>query len=199
MPKADYVKFRSEWIKEAVSVDPELLLRINNVRAQLRQCGWIGAHPDGTGFGNLSLRINKGERFLITGSATGHLQELGAGHLALVEKADIDQHFVVCRGMTVASSESLTHAACYRSDPEIRAVIHIHSRKRWKALRNVLPATPEDAAFGTPAMAFSIAETISESGKKQGIIVMGGHPDGLVAYGGSLESVFSLLQDPFGD
>ncbi|MDZ7796945.1 MAG: class II aldolase/adducin family protein [Candidatus Marinimicrobia bacterium] len=87
---------------------------------------------------NISLRRNDDKQFLITGSATGHLYRLKSEHLALVGKADMENNAVVCRGLMIAYSESLSHAACYHGNAEIKAVIHVHSRLLWEKYRHDL-------------------------------------------------------------
>ncbi len=153
-------------------------------RQELFAAGLVGADPvTGIGFGNVSLRIGDGGAFLITGSQTGHLPELTAADLSLVDATDLATNRVQCRGLKPASSESLSHAALYRCWPQVHAVIHVHNHALWERLRNRLPTTPEDVPYGTPAMAEAIARAAAAPA---GVLVMGGHQDGLLAYGPSL-------------
>ena len=49
------------------------------------------------------------------------------------------------------------------------------------------PTTNPDFSFGTPEIAFDIARVIEEKGNvDKGIIVMGGHPEGILYYGKNL-------------
>jgi len=193
MSPQDYVKFNARWIREDIPVDNAVLENLNRVRRLLMSRNLLGALPDGTGFGNISLRRDERGRFLITGSATGHLETLESRHLALVEAADMEHNHVVCRGSTLASSESLSHAACYRGKAGIKAVIHVHSHERWEACRRDHPVTPEHAAFGTPELALSIRSIVKNMNAERGLIVLGGHPEGLLAYGPGLRQAADLL------
>ncbi|MFO7840815.1 MAG: class II aldolase/adducin family protein [Fidelibacterota bacterium] len=193
MQKERYVKFRAEWDNTPVEADHLLMKHINRVRSELIARGWLGSLPDGTGFGNISLRPDETGKFLITGSKTGHLKQLGAQHISSVEKTDITNNRLFCRGLTIASSEALSHAACYRSNPHINAVIHIHSRELWLNYLNKIPTTDQNAVFGTPAIALSIARIVKKRIANYGLIVMGGHPDGLIAYGKNLKTAVTIL------
>jgi hypothetical protein len=154
--------------------------------------GMIGALPDGSGYGNISLRM-RDNTFVITASATGQLKTLDMSALALVESADIAENRIVCRGLRIASSESLSHAACYQSNSSITTVIHIHHAELWKKYYPELPRTKHSAACGTVAMAQSIAEIVRRNALSRGRILMGGHPDGLLAYGDDPDTALGLL------
>ena len=99
-----------------------------------------------------------------------------------------------CRGRVQASSESLSHAAVYVNDPTARAVIHVHHLKRWEALRDRVPTTDHAAEAGTPQMAWAIEELFRKSGVKEGgFFVMGGHREGLMAFGPSVAEAAERL------
>jgi ribulose-5-phosphate 4-epimerase/fuculose-1-phosphate aldolase len=189
-------------------------------RTKLRASGLIGACPDGIGFGNLSVAVEspgegapgrigsareterQAERrpFLITGSGTGGLAELDASHYALVTDYHIEENSVACRGLTRASSESLSHAAVYAACPDAGAVFHIHSEALWKRWRGVLPTTEAALAYGTPEIALALGRLARELGhaspggpahRSHMTIVMGGHRDGLIQIGRSLDEAGS--------
>jgi len=192
MPLESYVKFRAEWQRSPISPDPRDLQIINRIRRSLKERGMIGALADGCGYGNISLRLLD-NTFLITASATGHLKMLDMSALALVESADIAKNSIVCRGLRIASSESLSHAACYQSNPFISAVIHIHHAELWKRYYSELPCTEVSAAYGTVEMAKNIAEIVCRNTLPRGRILMGGHPDGLLSYADEPDTALNLL------
>jgi ribulose-5-phosphate 4-epimerase/fuculose-1-phosphate aldolase len=181
-----YIKYQCNWIQEQV-IKPEQIQEINKWRCLLMKQGFIGMYDNGIGFGNISMRMNE-NIFMISGSATGGIKELTANHYALVTDYNIANNQLTCKGMTTASSESLTHAAIYACSKETNAVIHIHHKEKWKSLLH-LPATTDPLiAYGTPDMAFAIQKIIKQD--KVGtskIVVMGGHEEGLIAYGKTLE------------
>jgi len=62
----------------------------------------------------------------ITGSATGGLPELTPTDCVRVVAYDFARNWLRYEGAAIPSSESLTHAAVYESDPSTSAVIHCH-------------------------------------------------------------------------
>lgn len=164
----------------------------------LRRTGLIGQAPeryDGYAWGNLSVRVGpatagRGRRaFLITGSQTSGLSDFGMGDCALVERWDTSANRVTSRGRSQPSSEALSHAAVYDSAPHVRAVDHAHSPVLWQAARSLrLPSTDRSAATGTPAMARAI-EQCWRSGvfAERRILTMGGHEDGVLTCGRTVE------------
>lgn len=181
------IKFRCEWIREAIAVDPGVLADFCHWRSRLRQAGLVGADPDGTGFGNLSVRREK-HTFLITGSGTGGLAELDSSHFALVTRCSLEDNTVACRGLTRASSESMSHAAVYAARTDAGAVIHIHSEALWRECLNELPATDSALEYGTPELAVALQRLVRDLGDRNvKSVVMGGHPGGLLIFGPDLD------------
>jgi L-ribulose-5-phosphate 4-epimerase len=177
-----YVQFRCEWERggpPAAAVVAELV----RWRDRLYRLGLIGVYPDGIGYGNLSARL-AGEAFVISGTATGRLEAVGPEHFTEVVDYDIAANRLRCRGPVEASSESLSHAAVYRADPAAGAVVHVHHPGLWERLRGSAPTTDPAAEAGTPGMAWAIEELLRRFGvRRYGLFVMGGHRDGLVAFG----------------
>jgi L-ribulose-5-phosphate 4-epimerase len=181
-----YIKYHCDWIQEQV-LKPEQIHEINKWRSMLMMKGLIGMYDNGIGFGNISMRIDE-HTFMISGSATGGIKELTTDHYALVTDFNLAHNQLTCKGMTTASSESLTHAAIYACSKETDAVVHIHHKEKWSNLLHQAATTDSSIAYGTPEMAFAIQKLIIED--KVGpsrIIVMGGHEEGLIAYGKTLE------------
>jgi hypothetical protein len=162
---------------------PELLAW----RGRLRALELIGADSQGIGYGNLSIRLYASPRFLITGSQSSGLLEVDQRHFARVTVVDLDRNFLRSTGETPPSSEALTHAALYQVNGSIRAVVHVHSSAIWEACRHRLPTTKDDVPYGTPEMAYEMIRLHKRSAiGGLGVVVMGGHQDGLIAFGPSL-------------
>ena len=192
-----YIQFRCDWTPADPPVVPAALL---DCRERLHRLGLIGVYPDGIGFGNVSVKFPKSgqeghaPRFLISGTATGSLPTLGPEHFAEVTAFDFASNSLSCRGPVKASSESLSHAAVYANDPTAQAVIHAHHLTRWEALRDRVPTTDRAAEAGTPHMARAIEELLGTPGVKEGgFFVMGGHREGLMAFGPSVAEAAERL------
>jgi hypothetical protein len=177
---------------------------ISSWRTILHALSLIGADPqryDGYGFGNISARIGapsspRGHRsFLITGTQTGKLATLDPQHYARVDRYDFVKNAVVSQGECEPSSEAMTHGALYDISPAVRAVIHAHSPtifEAGKALR--LPTTPNEVGYGTPQMARSVQSLMSQSALwEKRLLIMGGHQDGVVAFGRSMAEAGQAL------
>jgi ribulose-5-phosphate 4-epimerase/fuculose-1-phosphate aldolase len=159
----------------------------------------IGRDPErygGYAFGNMSVRGEAGG-FIVSGTQTGGLARLQPQHYAEVTDYDIDANRVRSHGPIQPSSECMTHAAVYASDPAIQAVIHVHSPELWQACERLyLRSTAREIGYGTPAMAHAVADIIQSScHPQQGILCMGGHEDGVIAWGESVEQAGTLLLD----
>jgi len=164
------------------------IAKLNSWRTILRKLRLIGATPDrydGYGFGNLSQRTERG--FLITGSQTGDIEDLTLDHYAEVLQADPQTNHVVSVGRIQPSSESLTHAAVYRAEPNIDAVFHVHCPVLW---RKEKVTTPAHIRYGTPEMAQAVTALINS---ESGVFSMLGHEDGVVSYGTDCDQAGLLL------
>jgi len=167
---------------------------LNKYRRQLLRLGAVGIDRNGVGFGNLSVRNGATSRFYITGSGTGKLPELTPADCARVVAYDFARNWLQSEGLAVASSESLTHAAVYESDPTTGAVIHCHDMKLWTALLHRVPTTPEKVEYGTPEMAYAVRDLFDNTDVlKKKIFLMAGHEGGVVAFGNDLRSAFAKL------
>jgi L-ribulose-5-phosphate 4-epimerase len=166
--------------------------QLNHYRQRLWQLRLIGEDAYGIGFGNLSARA--GGNFYITGSGTGGRPKLALADYARVTAYDFERNWLRCEGGTMASSESLTHAAVYESEARAGAVIHCHDFTLWKALLGKAPTTAEAVSYGTPEMALEVQRLFrtTDIGSKK-IFVMGGHPEGVVSFGQDLAEAFSVL------
>ena len=167
---------------------------LNRYRRKLLELGIIGVDASGIGFGNLSIRDGATLRFYITGSATGAMPDLTPANYAKVVAYDFGKNWLQCEGSTVASSESLTHAAVYESDPTANAVIHCHDIKLWAALLDKAPTTRKRVEYGTPEMAYAVRRLFDRTDvKRRKIFVMSAHEGGLVTFGRDLQEAFGIL------
>jgi ribulose-5-phosphate 4-epimerase/fuculose-1-phosphate aldolase len=82
----------------------------------------------------------------------------------------------------------MTHAAIYQLDQHIGAIVHVHSKDLWSRYMNRLPTTAPEVAYGTPEMANEFRRLYRDSDfRKSQLAVMGGHEEGLVSIGRTLE------------
>ena len=188
-----YIKFDCEWVR-ADALPFSEIAGVNSLRDKLYGLGLIGAHDDGVGFGNVSVRIGGSNEFVISGSATGGLRKLSGAHYCQVVEFDFDKNWLRCVGPVRASSESLSHAAVYLSCPDVNAVVHVHCLSLWKKLYGRVPTTSSDALYGTPAMALDIVRLLQDADvRKDRVIVMGGHEEGILAFGKDLAEVDGVV------
>ena len=181
-----YIKFNCIWEQKEIQIEPSLLIELESARTRLYELGLIGMYPDGIGFGNISVKSDKGSPFIITGSATGQFKKLKPSHYAQVTGYNFAQNTISCTGQTKASAESLSHAAVYESIPEVGAVVHIHCLWLWEKLMNSNLTTSREVEYGTPEMAEAIQHLISVMKTDEKVIVMGGHREGILAFGCNL-------------
>lgn len=175
----------------APPADTALLASWRTILQKLDLLGQLADRYQGLGFGNLSQRQGRG--FLITGSQTSGLARLTEAEYAWVASFDLANNRLVAQGLVRPSSESLTHAAIYAHNPLIQTVMHVHSPLIWRqALALGLPSTDPDIAYGTPAMAFAVQALLADDGLPR-VFAMGGHEDGVVAYGPTCQAAGECL------
>ncbi len=140
----------------------------------------------------LARRDGATDKFYITGSATGVSPE--ADRLLRVVAYEFARNWLRYEGVAIPSSESLTHAAIYESDPTISAVIHCHDSVLWRTRLDRVPTTSKAIAYGTPEMAYEIMRlfTVSDVRSRE-IFVMAGHEGGIVTFGKNLEDAFDVV------
>jgi hypothetical protein len=186
------IKYNCIFMQADSVVNDEILLKFNECRNVLSERKWIGEYAEGLGFGNISIRTEKG--FFITGSGTGGFAVLTKEHIALVTKCDVDSNTVWCEGPLKASSESMSHSVLYDLDNKINGIIHIHDAEMWNSLKGKIDETSETAEYGTPAIAHEIIKLYrSTSLKNEGLLRMAGHTDGLIAFGSDLNGALKIL------
>jgi len=189
-----FVKFNCHWSQSGPVISDEQFEIINNWRDILFNMDLIGAYENGVAFGNISMRINSSNQFVITGSATGEIPELEPGHYVKVNSFNIDDNAVQCVGPLKASSESLTHAAIYVADPGANAVIHVHSIDLWNELIHKVPTTNPSMDYGTIALAKDIFRLFRESDViEKRIIIMAGDRAGIITFGHDMDEAANVL------
>jgi L-ribulose-5-phosphate 4-epimerase len=188
-----YVKFAYARTRAEIPAFDELV-GLNACRRRLRALRVIGVDSNGIGFGNLSVRDGETNNFYVTGSATGGLPELTAADCVRVVAYDFASNWLRYEGAAIPSSESLTHAAIYESDPSTSAVIHCHESVLWGTLLDRVPTTSKSVAYGTPEMAYEIMRLFKANDvRSRKILVMAGHKGGIVSFGKNLEEAFGVL------
>lgn len=184
--KEGVVKYRVEHESGRIDL-PADMSEFYAWRRQLRTLNLIGADAQGIGYGNLSIRLFSSPSFLITSSQSSGLAEVDQRHFAKVTVVDLDRNFLRSSGELPPSSEALTHAALYQVNGSIRAVVHVHCAGIWTKYRDRLPTSREEVLYGTPEMAYEMIRLHKRAALGgQGVVVMGGHQDGVVAFGPSL-------------
>ncbi len=170
-------------------------------RRKLYQRALIGEYPkDKVGYGNISERrdlskyFSRDLQFVISGTQTGKYPDLNGMHYTRVVDSDIEQLKVVTMGPLEASSETMTHASIYEQNSHIRAIFHIHNEQIWqKMIEQEYPSTSRWIPYGTLEMALAVKKCVKDS--SQGVFVMKGHKDGVIAYGPSLSATANIIRN----
>jgi L-ribulose-5-phosphate 4-epimerase len=200
--KEGYYKFSASY-SGVMTLDEGALDGLNAWRGRLRMLGMIGAYESGElagiGFGNISCRTPGG--FLITATATGQLPALEHRHYCEVVTVNLERNTVsfltLDKGIT-PSSECMTHGAIYAADEAIGAVIHVHHSDLWRQLMDRYPTTSKAVEYGTPEMGLELMRLYRESDLPQRrVAVMGGHEDGIIAFGSDIEAAGQVLLDAY--
>jgi L-ribulose-5-phosphate 4-epimerase len=188
-----YVKFT--YTRTGVEMGSfEQLADLNACRRRLLDLHLLGVYANGIGFGNLSVRDGVSRSFYITGSATGGLPELTPADCVRVVEYDFAKNWLSYEGAAIPSSESLTHAAIYESDPSASAVIHCHDSALWRTLLDRAPTSSKAVAYGTAEMSYEIMRLFKTSDvQSREILVMAGHEGGIVTFGKNLQGAFEVL------
>ena len=191
------IKFHCDWFDKdlAVTVPADLL----HWRDRMQEAGLIGVYKAiNIGYGNISVMQKEG--MLISGSQTGHIDQLKTEGYALVTEYSIDNNSLKCEGRVKASSESLTHLAFYEADEEIKAIVHVHHKALWESLLHKVPTSSATVPYGTPAMANEIKRLFIETNlPKRKLMAMAGHEEGLIAFGTTLKEAANLLLNALSD
>lgn len=167
---------------------------VGPLRERLIQLGWVGERPDryaGLGYGNLSVRGDE-SGFYITASQIGGDLPLQPDHWCHVLRVDVVENLVCYQGVRPPSSESMTHAAVYAALPAVACVVHIHAPEIWRKRDALLyPQTDAAIAYGTPGMHDEVSRLAPKAA--DGVLVLGGHEDGLLVWGASVDAAYGRL------
>ena len=185
------IKFNIEWKDQPLHVEvPQELLEW---RDKMYELDLIGEYKDiKIGYGNISIKLNEG--ILISGTQTGNIYPIQSKDFSLVTAYDMSKNWVKCTGEIKASAESLTHAAFYEADNSIRAIIHVHNKDLWEKYIDDIPTSDKTVSYGTAEMAGEVKRLFRETdilNKKA--MVMGGHEEGLIAFGSTLNEAGEVL------
>lgn len=181
-------------LKKAAPLPAADIIPLEKWRAILWRLGLIGEYPnEKIGYGNLSVRLPLPRGgFLITGTQTGQYPHLRREHYTRVTGCDSAKNTVSAVGPIGPSSESLTHFAIYESQPQIGAIFHVHHREIWqRMIDGDAESISDQISYGTREMAE--AAKIAIQGKNQGVFVMKGHQDGIIAYGPNTDVAGKIL------
>jgi hypothetical protein len=167
-------------------------------RLIFRRLGLLGQDParyQGLGFGNLSRRAGFGlpdDAFIISGTQTGGLERLTPEHYVTVTDCNPAANRVTASGPIHPSSEALSHGVLYQADRRIQWVMHLHSPEIFAAAKSLhQPVTDPAVPYGSPAMALEIIRLRPAAGWP-GLLVMGGHADGLLVFGATAAATGGL-------
>jgi hypothetical protein len=150
----------------------------------------------GLGFGNLSRRLpGRDGAFIISGTQTGDLPRLAPEHYATVTGCDPQANSLRATGPVKPSSEALSHGILYASTPHTDWVMHLHSPEIFSHAQTLgLPVTDPAIAYGTPRMAEAILQLARNcAAQHPQLLVMGGHQDGILAFGAKADAVGALV------
>ena len=193
------IKYRCHWLP-GEPPPRKFLADLMAVRDRLYDLGLIGVYDCGIGFGNISVRLENSDRFIVSGTQTGHLPHLKPQHYTVVTDFSLEQNQLTCCGPVKASSESLTHASIYVREPDVTGIIHVHNKPLWQKLLNRVPTTRKKVPYGTPEMAREMFRLFEEEelGDRK-ILVMAGHEDGAIAFGKDLGEAEAVLMKYYGE
>lgn len=194
------IKFHAEHRTEALPARRygDVACTLVAWREILAKTRLVGQEPGlygGFGYGNVSARVGapsaprRRRPFLITGTQTSGKACMALSDFCLIESCDPTRNHVESLGETMPSSESMTHGAIYGLGSHIRVVLHTHSAIIWRRARELrIPTTDPNVPYGTPEMAREVERLYRSSALPDlGILAMGGHEDGIVAFGRTAE------------
>ncbi len=182
----------------------EAACRLIAWREIFAKTGLVGQEPGlygGFGYGNVSCRVGppsmprRRRAFLITGTQTSGKACMSLADLCVVESCQPRRNRVESYGASMPSSESLTHGAIYDLGSHIRFVFHAHSPTIWRRTEMLrIPITDRRVPYGTPEMAREVERLWRSSPLPDlGMLAMGGHEDGVIAFGRSAEEAGEVM------
>ncbi len=192
------IKFRYDHDERALDsrAFADAVCELASWREIMAHTGLVGQDPqryDGAGYGNVSMRVGAPSagfgrrRFLITGTQTSGNRCITLDDFCVIEQYDPRRNWVRSYGRIKPSSETMTHGAIYDLSASVRVVLHAHTPVVWRLRRQLrLPTTDAAVAYGTPEMVDEVKRLYRSSGLAESrVFAMGGHEDGIVAFGRS--------------
>lgn len=185
------IKFNCNWEDNDLPIN--VPVQLMEWRDKMYELKLIGEYEDiKIGYGNISIQTPLG--ILISGTQTGNIYPIKEKDFSLVTSYDMTKNSLDCVGEIKASAESLTHAAFYGADDSIKAVIHIHNKELWDNLIDKIPTSKREVPYGTAEMASEILRLFKETSiQKEKIMVMGGHDEGIIAFGENLQEAGKVI------
>ena len=195
------IKFKIEY-RPAAELSVKEFREIDDWRDVLYALGLIGEivlDNQIVGYGNISKRTQpihtSPPRFVITATQTGGYPQLSPKQYVTVLACLPEENKVIAQGPALPSSESMTHGILYVLDPNIDWVMHAHSAPIWRnAYALELPITHPTVPYGTPEMTNEVIRVFEETDVREaGVFSMGGHEDGVVAFGKTPEETAGMM------
>lgn len=196
------VKFRLDYTP-GPSLPMSTLKDLTAWRRILYMAELIGEDPlryGGYGYGNVSMRLTSTDPsarsgFIISGTQTGALTDLTENEYAHVTACRLAENRVEATGPIKPSSESLTHATIYDLDDSVCYILHVHSPDIWRYAEWLdIPVTRKNVLYGTPEMAHEVRRLFCDTAVRERMILsMGGHEDGVVAFGHTAEEAGTVM------
>ena len=132
------VKYRCDW-EEADPVAAGNIADLMTWRERLHSWGLIGVYENGIGFGNVSVRLGNSCQFVISGTQTAHLRDLGQSYCTVTE-FNLEQNFLGSGPRT--SFVGVPDSRClYLHREDVGGIIHVHNPKLWQQLLFKIPTT----------------------------------------------------------
>ncbi len=175
------------FFSHASPIGLESIAELNAWRQILHRLGLTGRDPfryQGLAYGNVSQRTSA-NAFIVSGTQTGAKEHLSTQDYCIVTDFNLEKNCVYAKGPIEPSSEALTHGSIYAANRQITCVLHAHSPSIWRnASRLGISQTSPSIAYGTPEMGKAVEQAAKNL--EYGIIAMGGHEDGILAFAGTL-------------
>ena len=161
-----YVKFTYQRARPDIAPF-DALAELNACRRKLLEQRLIGRGLKRRRVRQLERPRHRKQEFLHHRFSDGGLPELTPTDCVRVVAYDFARNWLRYEGAAIPSSESLTHAAIYESDPSASAVIHCHDSVLWATLLDRVPTTSNEVSYGTLEMASNHASVHGERCAKQ--------------------------------
>ncbi len=179
------IKYKTKSHTKEVQILPGDIEKINYWRTILFQVGLIGEYRDlKVGYGNISIRKKALQKeFIVSASQTGSKEFTSLEDYSLVKNFSLDTFEIDMSGPMPASSESLTHAAIFESNPKINFIIHVHHHSLWRNLLRLktFPIVPKTITYGTKEMSQYFLKQLNSDFPQ--CHIMEGHEDGIIFFG----------------